>query len=414
MSRGPVAMTRAEIEERTGRRRALAALGLTLILGMTTWFSASAVIPQLKAEWGLSDSVGAWLTISVQLGFVAGALLSSILNLADVFPARRVLVAGAVGAALANLGLLFADGPALAIPLRALTGFFLAGVYPPALKLMATWTRKSRGTALGLMVGALTIGSAAPHLVNGLGGLGWKSVVEVTSALTVAGAAVALVFVREGPFPFTRAPFDPRQMKKILANRGVRLASIGYFGHMWELYAMWAWFVAFFAAELQATNNDPSKAAPLATFAVIGMGAVGCFVGGVLGDRWGRTRTTALMMAISGACALSIGLLFKGPVWIVLILGLIWGFAVVADSAQFSTIVTELADQAYVGTALTLQLAAGFTLTVATIWLIPLLEDSFSWRWAFAFLAPGPALGLLAMLRLKRLPEAAGIAGGRG
>ncbi len=397
-----------------GSRGALVALGLTLILGMTTWFSASAVIPQLRAEWGLSTSVAAWLTISVQLGFVAGALLSSVLNLSDVFPARSVLVAGAAGAALANLGLIAADGPALAIPMRALTGFFLAGVYPPALKIMATWTQRSRGTALGLMVGALTIGSAAPHLVNGLGGVGWKTVVVVTSVLTIAGSLVALVFVREGPYPFSRARFDPRQTGKAFANRGVRLASIGYFGHMWELYAMWAWFVVFYSAELETAGRDSRSAAPLVTFAVIAMGAVGCYVGGLLGDRWGRTRTTTLMMAVSGICALSIGLFFDGPPLLVMILGLVWGFSVVADSAQFSTIVTELADQAYVGTALTLQLAVGFTLTVATIWLIPVFEEAFGWRWAFAFLAPGPLLGLIAMLRLKASPQARAIAGGLG
>jgi MFS family permease len=403
-------------EDPKARRAALGTLGLVLVLvlGMTTWFSASAVIPQLRTEWDLSNSTAAWLTISVQLGFVAGALISSLLNLADVFPPRAVVVAGTAGAALVNAGLLVADGPALAIPLRVLTGFFLAGVYPPALKLMATWTRRARGTALGLMVGALTVGSAAPHLVNGLGGLDWRSVVVVTSVLTALGSFVALAFVHEGPFPFSRAPFDPRQVGKVLANRGVRLTSIGYFGHMWELYAMWAWFVAFFSAELQATGREPGSAAPLATFAVIAIGGLGCYVGGLLGDRWGRTRTTVLMMAMSGTCAIAIGLLFESPAWLVLILGLVWGFTVVADSAQFSTIVTELADQAYVGTALTLQLAVGFTLTVATIWLIPSLEDAFGWRWAFAFLAPGPLLGLIAMLKLKGSPEAANIAGGRG
>jgi MFS family permease len=395
-------------------RGALIALGLTLILGMTTWFSASAVIPQLRVEWGLSTQVASWLTISVQLGFVAGAVLSSLFNLSDVFAPRSVLAAGAAGASLANLGLLVARGPAVAIPLRALTGFFLAGVYPPALKIMATWTRRSRGTALGLMVGALTIGSAAPHLVNGLGGIGWKTVVTITSALTAAGAVAALVLVKEGPFPFSRARFDPHQIKRVFSNRGVRLASIGYFGHMWELYAMWAWFVAFFGAELVEAGDDPGSRAPLATFAVIAIGALGCYAGGILGDRWGRTRTTMLMMLTSGACALSIGLLFGGPAWLVLVLSLVWGFSVVADSAQFSTIVTEIADQSYVGTALTLQLAVGFTLTVATIWLIPVLEDAFGWRWAFAFLAPGPLLGSLAMLRLKRSPDAAEIAGGLG
>ena len=295
-----------------------------------------------------------------------------------------------------------------------LKGLFLAGVYPPALKLMSTWFQRGRGTALGVLVGALTLGSASPHLVNGLGGLDWKTVVYATSALTLLGGLVARFAVGEGPFPFPRATFDPRQARLVFSNRGVRLASLGYFGHMWELYAVWAWFLVFFSDALRAHGSSGGSTAAYSTFAVIAVGGLGCWVGGVLGDRWGRTRTTALAMAVSGSCALLIGLLFTVSAWLVLAVGLVWGFAVVTDSAQFSTIVTELADQSYVGTALAVQLALGFTLTVATIWLIPILENAFTWRWAFAFLAPGPALGVIAMLRLKAAPEAARIAGGRG
>jgi MFS family permease len=402
------------VEDVGGRRRALALLAVALTLGMTTWFSASAVIPALRSTWNLADASAAWLTIAVQLGFVAGAILSSLFNLADLVSLRKVILSGAAGAALANALLLVAEGPALAIPLRFATGFFLAGVYPPAFKLMATWTREARGTALGVLAGAISVGSATPHLVNALGGLDWRVVVVVTSGLTFAGGAIAFALVREGPFPFAQAIFDPGQIGKVLGNRGVRLASLGYFGHMWELFAMWAWFVAFFAAQLEASGSRSTSAAPLATFAVIAIGGVGCWLGGILGDRWGRTRITSLMMLLSATCALLIGLLFQGPPWIILAVGLVWGFTVIADSAQFSTMVTELADQAYVGTALTLQLALGFTLTVATIWLIPELEKAFTWRWAFAFLVPGPLLGAIAMLRLRSLPEASQIAQGRG
>ena len=401
-------------EQAAGRWRALALLAVALVLSMTTWFSASAVVPQLRGEWGLSDGAAAWLTIAVQLGFVCGALVSSLLNLSDVVSPRHVILGGAVGAAGVNGFLLVAGGAAAGVPLRFATGFFLAGAYPPALKLMATWFRKGRGIALGILVGALTVGSAMPHLVNGLGGLDWRLVIYATSAFTLAGGLIAGFAVREGPFPFPRATFDPGQAGRVFANRGVRLASLGYFGHMWELYAMWAWFLVFFSDELAIRGVSAGSAGAYATFAVIGVGGLGCWAGGILGDRWGRTGTTALMMAVSGACCVLIGLLFGAPAWVVLLVGLVWGFAVVADSAQFSTMVTELADQAYVGTALTLQLALGFTLTVATIWLIPVVEDAFGWRWAFAFLAPGPALGVVAMLRLKSSPEAARIAGGRG
>jgi MFS family permease len=398
----------------TGRWYALALLALTLVLSMTTWLSASAVIPQLRVEWDLSENAAAWLTIAVQLGFVCGALVSGLVNLSDVVSPRHVILGGSIGAALANVLLEIAGGAAGGIPLRFATGFFLAGVYPPAFKLISTWFRESRGTALGILAGAITLGNAMPHLVNGLSGADWRMGIYVTSILTLAGGLVAEFAVKEGPFPFPRATFDPRQAGRVFANRGVRLASLGYFGHMWELFAMYAWFVVFFSDELVDSGASAGSTAAYATFAVIAVGGLGCWVGGVLGDRWGRTKTTALMMSVSGTCCVLVGLLFGSPVWLVLVVSLVWGFAVIADSAQFSTIVTELADQAYVGTALTLQLAVGFAITVATIWLIPVVEDAFGWRWAFAFLAPGPALGLLFMLRLLFLPEARRIAGGRG
>ena len=398
----------------TGRWHALALLSVTLVLSMSTWFSASAVIPQLQVQWDLSDSAAAWLTIAVQLGFVCGALVSSLLNLSDIIPPRHVILGGAVGAATVNGLLLIAGSAAVGILLRFATGFFLAGVYPPALKLMSTWFRKGRGIALGILVGALIVGNAMPHLVNGLGGLDWRTVIYVTSALTLAGGLIAEFAVKDGPFPFPRATFDPSQAGRVFSNRGVRLASFGYFGHMWELFAMYAWFLVFFSEALVIRGAPVGSAAAYATFAVIAIGGLGSWVGGILGDRWGRTRTTAAMMSVSGSCAVLVGLLFGSPAWLVLLVSLVWGFAIVADSAQFSTMVTELADQAYVGTALTLQLALGFALTVATIWLIPFLEVAFGWRWAFAFLALGPAFGVVAMIRLKALPEAARIAGGRG
>jgi MFS family permease len=404
-----------EVGDPAGRWSALARLAVAMVLAMTTWFSASAVLPQLRDEWDLSTTAGSWLTIAVQLGFVVGALLSAGLNLADLVPPRRLMLYGALGAATANAGLLAAAGAPTAIPLRFATGVFLAGVYPPALKSMATWFRRGRGTALGVMVGALTVGSALPHLVNGLGGVRWQVVIAATSLLTLLGGVVAEVVGRDGPFPFPAATFDPHQAGRAFADRGVRLATLGYFGHMWELYAMWAWFSVFFADRLlDGGSDDPYRAAGFAAAAAIGVGGLGCWVGGLLGDRWGRTRTTALAMAISGTCAVLIGLIRDAPVPVVLAVGLVWGFWVVADSAQFSAIVTELADQRYVGTAVTLQLAAGFTLTVVTIWLVPELVGGLSWRWAFAVLAAGPALGVWAMLRLLRSPERARIAGGLG
>ncbi|MGA9532736.1 MAG: MFS transporter [Anaerolineales bacterium] len=397
-----------------GRWRALVLLALTLVLAMSPWFSASAVLPQLNAIWDISASQAAWMTIAVQVGFVVGALISSLINLADLVRPRHVILGGAVGAALSNVLLDQVAGPAAGIPLRFATGFFLAGVYPPAFKLMSTWFRSGRGMALGVLAGAIVLGNGSPHLVNGLGGLDWQLVLYTTSSLTVVGGLIAEFLVKEGPYPFPEAVFEPRQALRALGNRGVRLASLGYVGHMWELFAMYAWFSAFYAAALAAHGIEVGANVAYATFAIFCAGGLGCWAGGVLADRLGRTRTTAWLMSVSGACALLIGFLLAAPMWMILALGLVWGFAVVADSAQFSTMVTELADPAYVGTALTLQLAAGYTITVATIWLIPYLAQSIGWRWTFAFLAPGPALGVLAMLRLRGLPEAERIAGGLG
>lgn len=404
-----------ETADPLGRWRALAILATSMLLAMTTWFSATAVLPQLRELWDLSSTSASWLTIAVQLGFVTGALISAAYALADVIHPRRFWLIGSLGAALANLGLLVAGGGAVAIALRFLTGMFLAAVYPPALKAMSTWFKRGRGTALGVMVGALTLGSAVPHLINGFGGVSWQVVVISTSVLTAVGGIIAEYVGSDGPFEFPRARFDVRQARRVFADRGVRLASFGYFGHMWELYAMWAWFAAFFASVLSADGYaDTERGAALATFFVIGIGAIGCWVGGIMGDRWGRTRTTMLAMAISGAMSVTIGPITALPAAVVFVVGLVWGFWVVADSAQFSTVVTEVSDQTYVGTGLTLQLAIGFTLTVVTIWLIPAVVDWIGWTWAFVILAPGPAFGIASMNRLRKSPAAAGIAGGRG
>jgi MFS family permease len=398
-----------------GRWFQLGILATAMVLSMTTWFSATAVLPQLRDEWSLSSSAASWMTIAVQLGFVVGALASATLNLADVVAPRRLVLIGATGAGASNLLLLVADGALLAIPARLVTGACLALVYPPALKAMATWFRRGRGLALGVMVGALTLGSAMPHFVNGIGGAQWRSVIVVTSVVTLLGGLLANAASRDGPYPFPVAVFEPRQIGITIRHSGVRLASIGYFGHMWELYAMWAWFAAFFADTMALKGyDDTASTVSFVTFLVIGSGALGCVAGGVLSDTWGRTRTTGVAMTISGLCALVIGIVRHGPLWVTIAIGLIWGVTIVADSAQFSAIVTEVGNQAYVGTAVTLQLAAGFALTVATIWLIPIVRDAVGWDWAFVLLVPGPVLGVAAMIRLRHSQYASAIAGGLG
>ncbi|HEV7747527.1 MAG TPA: MFS transporter [Pyrinomonadaceae bacterium] len=397
----------------SGRWRALVLLSLAELLAMSLWFSASAVVPALRVEWNLSESSAGWLTIAVQLGFVCGTLLSAFLNLPDVLRVRYLFAASALAGALTNAAFgAYCHDPQTGIALRFLTGLFLAGVYPPGMKIMASWFQRSRGMALGVFVGALTLGKASPYLVNGLGSANWRQNIFFISLLAVVGGLIVLLFVGDGPHALPAAKFDWRQATGVFRNRGVRLASFGYFGHMWELYAMWVWIPVMIRASFVASKESPILA-EIASFLIIGCGAVGCVAAGLVADRVGRTVVTSWAMAISGSCCLLVGFLFGGNPFLLLLVAAIWGATVVADSAQFSACVTELGDLRYVGTALTMQTCVGFLLTTISIELIPYFVNSVGWRYAFAILAPGPALGVLAMLRLRSLPEAVKIAHGR-
>ena len=398
------------------RWRQLAWLSLAELLALSLWFSAAAVLPALVGEWRLGEAGRAWLTNAVQLGFIVGTLASALGNLPDVWPARRLMVVSAVAGAVVNAAVgVWVDSLAPAPVLRFLTGVCLAGAYPPAMKLMATWFREGRGLAIGILIGALTVGSATPHLIRGMTDLPWRHVLLAASVLALAAALIVARFVDEGPYRFPSARFDARMAAAIFRERGPRLACFGYFGHMWELYAMWAWIGAFLADSLAARGGgtyaglNPSAA----TFVVIAAGALGCWLGGLLADRWGRTSETMLAMALSGLSALAIGLTFGGAPLVTLAVAIAWGITVIADSAQFSTAVTELSPPAYVGTALTTQTCVGFSITIASIWLIPIVIQLIGWRWGFAALAPGPVLGIVAMARLRALPESVKLAGGR-
>ncbi len=386
-----------------GAYRGLAWLALAMLLGMATWFSASAVVPQLATRFELSSSASAWLTIGVQLGFVAGALATALSSLADRVGPRQLMCAGALLAAVANLGLLAVDSGGQAIALRLLTGACLAAVYPPAMKAISTWFPVFRATAIAVMIGALTLGSASPHLVATAGDLDWRIVVVGTSALSALGGLTALLLATDGPYPFPRGRFRLSEALRAFTARPVLLTSLGYFGHMWELYAMWSWFSVFFASVLyQGDDTRTGALASLVTFLAIGVGAVGCWVGGRMAERVGSARTAVVSMLVSGACALVIGWFSTGPVWLVAVVGLIWGFWVIADSPQFSTLVTQVADQRYVGSMLTLKIALGYTVTVPAVWLTPILRDFGGWGWTFVVLALGPAAGIFAIRALIR------------
>lgn len=383
-----------------GQQRQLILLASGLVLAMSPWFSTSAVLSELRQVWALTDGEAAWLVIVVQLGFVSGALLSTVAKLADRLPPRRLILIGAVGAASANMLVVIGATFSISLVARFLTGAFLALVYPPALKSMSSWYRTGRGFALGVMIGALTLGSALPHLVNAVGGLGWRETLTIVSLLTVTGGLIADRLCADGPFIANAGRVDFTQIKAVLANRDFRLASAGYFGHMWELYAMWAWVAAFY---MDVFESD--RVASLSAFAVIGAGSLGSMYAGTMSDKYSRNEAAALAMRWSASVAVVAGFLIDAPLVIIVGIGLVWGFWVVADSAQFSVIVTEVVDRRCVGTALTIQVAAGFTLTVFTIFLVPIIRDAFGWGWAFLMLAPGPILGALAMRALRLGPR---------
>jgi MFS family permease len=400
-----------------GRWRMLALLAVAELLGMSLWFAASAVAPHYRALWNLTTSQTAWLTSVVQLGFVLGTALSALLNLADVVPSRRLFATAALLAAGANAALLVAPDYRTALLSRLLTGAALAGVYPPAMKMVATWFRARRGLAVGTIVGALTVGKAAPYLVHAFPGAGARPVVLTVTAGAVVAALLVAVGYREGPYPFPPRPFSWGLVGTVTRERRWRLATGGYLGHMLELYSAWTWLPVFIAASIAARQTATSTAAigsstgseaaaSAVAFAALAIGGAGCVWGGLVADRRGREWLVTLAMAVSGACALLIGLTFGRSLWLLVPVALVWGFFVIADSAQFSVLVTESVPPHAVGTALTVQTSLGFLLTMVSIQLVPPLAQQVGWRWAFTALALGPVLGIASIRRLVALDRA--------
>ena len=398
-------------------RRMLLLIAAGEVLGMTLWFSATAAAPSVAREFALDPATGAWLTMAVQAGFVAGTLLTALTNAADAINARRLFAAGCVVGAVCNAAITLVPTAGAIIALRFCTGAALAWVYPPGMKIAAGWFRERRGTALGVVVGAVGVGSAFPHLLAWLGaGLPWRTLVGASSMLALAGAALVALAVTDGPYVSASAPFDRHALRVVLRNRGARLAMLGYFGHMWELYAMWTWMAAFAAASLASTglastgltstmarhgsagsagevtdDGIPPSLRPRPSPSESSIGVRGA--GGLLADRWGKARVAGAAMIASAACALVSPLFYGAPLAALLALAVIWGFTVVADSAQFSALVTEHTPRTHVGTALTLQTSAGFLLTMVSMRLVPPITEARGVAVGVRVSRTGPAAG---------------------
>jgi MFS family permease len=385
------------------------------VASMALWFSASAAVPALIESGRLDSQQASLLTGAVQLGFVAGTLVSAWLGLADrIDPRRLFAICAAFGAVCNALLLLTGFDQYSTVVLRFATGFAMAGVYPVGMKLASGWAEKNMGLMIGALVGALTLGSAFPHLIAAASDVDWRAIV-VASSVSAVMAAIGINFITLGPRHAACPRFVPREAIAMLKRRSLLLANAGYLGHMWELYAMWAWLGAFFvwALRIAGDSGTPIIGNPsMLTFIVVASGAAGCVFAGAVADRIGRTAVTMAAMATSGMCAATIGLCAEvGPVALTVV-AILWGFSVVADSAQFSASVVELSDPTMVGTALTVQTSLGFLLTVVAIHIMPIAVAALTWKYAFAVLAVGPFLGVLAMWRLRRLPEAEKLANG--
>ncbi len=389
-----------------GRWPMLALLAVAELLGMSLWFAGNAVAPALAERWGLSGSQVAGLTTAVQLGFVGGTALIALANLADIIPARTLFAVCAAMGAVANAGLAIAGSYGVALATRVAAGACLAGVYPPAMKMAATWFRARRGLAVGTVVGALTVGKALPYLLKSFPIFGMRTVVLSASAAALAAAALVWFGYRDGPYPFAPRPFSWRLVHDVVRERQWRLVLGGYLGHMAELYSYWTWIPAALAASAVARSGAVPHWVGLLAFLTVAIGGVGCVWGGLVADRIGRSRLTIISMAASASCALLVAAAFGGSWWLLTPLSLAWGFFVIADSAQFSVLATESVPPHAVGTALALQTSIGFLLTTLTIQLVPPVVDLGGWRAAFVMLAVGPVLGIRSMKALNKTAKA--------
>jgi len=365
--------------------------------GASLWFAANAVLGDLQRQWGLPAEMLGHLTSAVQFGFIAGTLVFAFLAIADLFSPRLVFLACSLAGAACNAApLLLAESGGGLLAFRFGTGFFLAGIYPVGMKIASGWYQRDLGAALGFLVGALVVGTAFPHLVRALGqALSWQEVLLSVSVFATAGGLLMLL-VPDGPHLAKGARFDAAAFRTIFRSPDFRASAFGYFGHMWELYAFWAFVPVLLAAHSQALN------VPLWSLAVLGAGALGCFAGGLVSLRTGSARVAFLQLAASGACCLLSPLIILAPTPVFLAFLLFWGIVVVGDSPQFSALNAQNAPRDRVGSALTIANCVGFAITIPAIQLLNAALPLLGAQYLFLLLAPGPALGLLALRPLLR------------
>ncbi len=371
-------------------RRILPAIVLSQLAGTSLWFAINAVMPELQRDWQLPAAAVGTLTSAVQLGFISGTLLFALLTIADRFSPRQVFLLCALAGAACNAAGATLNGQFdVLLLLRFATGFFLAGIYPVGMKIAAGWYTRGLGAALGLLVGALVLGTAAPHGLRAINAAWpWQTVMFVVSAIAAAGGVLMFALVPDSRIHARAARIRPQALAVIWTDRKVRASAFGYFGHMWELYTMWVLVPLILGTRLAATQ------VPAAAFLVIGAGFLGCAIGGLLARRFGSAPVAAVQLAISGLCCVLAPLLLDAPLWLFLAWLLIWGISVVGDSPQFSTLTALNSPRDSVGSVLTFVNCIGFAISIISIEAFVRLAQHWPLAILLPWLAIGPAIGL--------------------
>jgi len=385
-------------------RRVLPVIVVSQFCATSLWFAANAVMPDLQRDWGLPASAAGTLTSAVQLGFVCGTLVFALLMVADRFPPTRVFLSCALAGAATNAAIVLLEGEwALLLALRFAVGFLLAGIYPVGMRIAAAWHREGLGAAMGVLIGALVLGTALPHGLRALGAaLPWQGVLLAVSALAALGGLATATLLPDTPRPAPGAPITPRALAVIWTDRRVRASVFGYFGHMWELYTFYVLLPILLGTRMAGV------AISAASFGVIAGGFAGCVVGGLLVRRHGPARVAAVQLATSGACGLLSPWMLQAPMPLFLAWLAVWGITIVGDSPQLSTLTAQNAPPALVGSVLTFANCIGFAITVGSIELFSRAVPVTRLEGLLPWLAIGPAFGLFMLRTLWRpgLPRA--------